>query len=52
MAEKVVEPTPYNDAQFLWCTTWCEKQGLNPYDTKNWADAKAEYLKAQGGNSD
>lgn len=45
MTEQVVKPTPYDDAQFLWCTKWCEEKGLSPYDAKNWADAKFEYLK-------
>ncbi|ENU16671.1 hypothetical protein QUG64_03270 [Acinetobacter lwoffii] len=49
MSIQIVQPTPYDDAQFLWCTTWCEKKGLNPYDADHWAAAKAEYLKTQGG---
>ncbi|MBB4836881.1 hypothetical protein [Acinetobacter schindleri] len=49
MSIQIVQPTPYDDAQFLWCTTWCEKNGLNPYDEDDWAAAKAEYLKTQGG---
>ena len=36
----------FDHAQFLWCTNWCAAKGLSPYDAKNWADAKAEYLKA------
>lgn len=35
----------FDHAQFLWCTNWCKQQDLSPYDAKNWADAKAEYLK-------
>lgn len=38
----------FDHAQFLWCTNWCKEKGLSPYDATNWADAKAEYLKAQG----
>ena len=49
---QIVKPTPYDDAQFLWCTKWCEEKGLSPYDAKNWADAKFEYLKLQEKNSD
>ncbi|WP_180181127.1 hypothetical protein [Acinetobacter sp. YH01021] len=45
MTQQTIEPTPFNDAQFLWCTNWCKEQGLNPYDEKSWADAKFEYLK-------
>lgn len=43
---QIIEPTPYDDAQWLWCADWCKKKGLSPYDSKNWADAKFEYLKA------
>lgn len=32
--------------------TGARKKGLSPYDAKNWADAKFEYLKAQGENND
>lgn len=40
----------FDSAQFLWCTKWCKDQGLNPYNSVNWAAAKAEYIKAQRGN--
>lgn len=42
---QVVKPVPFDDAQWFWCTEWCKKKGLSPYDAKNWADAKFEYLK-------
>ena len=45
-SKRVIEPTPFDDAQFLWCTNWCVAKGLSPYDEKSWADAKFEYLKA------
>ncbi|MFN3893095.1 MAG: hypothetical protein ACK4KU_00705 [Acinetobacter sp.] len=45
MTNQTIEPTPFDDAQFLWCTNWCEAKGLSPYDAANWAAAKAEYLK-------
>jgi len=48
-SKRVIEPTQFDDAQFLWCTNWCKEKGLSPYDEKIWADAKAEYLKTQGG---
>lgn len=47
-----IESTTFDDAQWFWCTEWCRKKGLSPYDAKNWADAKFEYLKAQGDSSD
>lgn len=49
---QVVKPVPFDDAQWFWCTEWCKKKGLSPYDAKNWADAKFEYLKLQEKNSD
>lgn len=45
-SKRVIEPTQFDDAQWLWCADWCKKKGLSPYDAKNWADAKFEYLKA------
>lgn len=47
-SKEVVEQTPFDHAQWIWCTDWCKQKGLSPYDAKNWAAAKAEYLKAQG----
>ena len=51
-SKEVVEQTPFDHAQWLWCADWCKKKGLSPYDAKNWADAKFDYLKAQGENND
>lgn len=45
MPTQIVKPVPFDDAQWLWCTEWCKKKGLSPYDAQNWANAKAEYLK-------
>lgn len=42
MSTQIVKPTPFDDAQWLWC----KKKGLSPYDAQNWADAKFEYLKS------